>query len=81
MKLTAKELQTGLVELKLADRLRSNYYRQWAESEYEAGPDGEIRPPSTWRLLFVKLRLLDDVMAELRKLANSEGVDNGKSGT
>ena len=67
----AKELQTELEKLNLADRLRDKYFRAWL-----ATTDDDM-----WPHIRAKLNVIDDVMGELRKAVNREGVDNGKRGT
>ena len=67
----AKEVQTALDNLKVADRLRDRYFKLWC-----ASTDDE-----SWNWLRAKLGVLDDVLGELRKAVNTEGVDNAKTRT
>ena len=46
-------------EVKLLERLKARYYKQWQNSD-----------PTTWQQLRDKLDMLDDLKAEIKTLAN-----------
>lgn len=71
MKLKAKDVLTALDDLEIADRLRARYFRVWCASTTD----------DHWDEIRAKLGVVDDVLSELRKAANKEGVDSGKSRT
>ncbi len=68
----AKEVLTALDDLSLFDKLVERYYRDWRE----AGDDRDV-----WEIIRIKLSLVDDLREELRKLANTEGMDNASKRT
>lgn len=67
-----KEVLTALDDLNLFERLRERYYVDWRE----AGDDRDA-----WETIRIKLSLIDDLREELRKIANTEGMDNASKRT
>ena len=61
LSLQAKELLRLMEELRLFERLKARYYRQWSETE-----------PHKWQQIRDKLNMLDDLKAEIRSAANSK---------
>ncbi len=64
----AKDVLTGLEELGLADKLKARYFDEWRKAD-----------ALEWHDIKAKLSVVDDVMAELRKAGNAEGVDNART--
>ena len=82
MKLKPKDVLTALDDLDLFGQLKRRYFRDWANAiDVHVNGDGELRQGQQWRVIYAKLRVLEDLRGELKKLCNAEGVDNGKRRT
>ena len=56
-----RELLALMGEVNLIERLKARYYAEWMDTE-----------PHKWQQIRDKLLMLDDLKAEIRKVANSK---------
>ncbi len=61
----AKDVLTELDKLGILGKLKARYFEEWRNAD-----------AIEWHEIKAKLDVVDDVVAELRKMGNKEGVDN-----